>query len=50
MNSDIEKVLVSEEEINEANKRLGKELMEEYAGKNPLKMQWNSEKQTEERI
>ncbi|WP_125761912.1 hypoxanthine phosphoribosyltransferase [Companilactobacillus hulinensis] len=36
MNSDIEKVLVSEEEINEANKRLGKELMEEYAGKNPL--------------
>ncbi|APX71203.1 hypoxanthine phosphoribosyltransferase [Companilactobacillus allii] len=36
MNSDIEKVLVSEKEINEANERLGKDLTEEYSGKNPL--------------
>ncbi|MCS6105681.1 hypoxanthine phosphoribosyltransferase [Clostridium botulinum] len=36
MNSDIEKVLVSKEEIEQANKRLGKELTEEYRGKNPL--------------
>ncbi|WP_125587953.1 hypoxanthine phosphoribosyltransferase [Companilactobacillus jidongensis] len=36
MNSDIEKILVSEEEIAKANERLGKELTKEYAGKNPL--------------
>lgn len=36
MNSDIEKVLVSKEEIEKANVRLGKELTEEYRGKNPL--------------
>lgn len=36
MNSDIEKVLVSKEEIDKANIRLGKELTEEYRGKNPL--------------
>ena len=36
MNSDIEKVLVSQEEIEKANVRLGKELTEEYRGKNPL--------------
>ena len=36
MNSDIEKVLVSKEEIEAANLRLGKQLTEEYRGKNPL--------------
>ena len=36
MNSDIEKILVSKEEIQKANARLGKELTEEYRGKNPL--------------
>ena len=36
MNSDIERVLVSKEEIDKANKRLGQELTEEYRGKNPL--------------
>jgi len=36
MNSDIEKVLVSTEEIEAANQRLGKQLAEEYRGKNPL--------------
>ncbi len=36
MNSDIEKILVSKEEIKKANARLGKELTEEYRGKNPL--------------
>lgn len=36
MNSDIEKVLVSKEEIAQANQRLGKQLTEEYRGKNPL--------------
>ncbi|CAJ1198274.1 hypoxanthine phosphoribosyltransferase [Companilactobacillus nantensis] len=36
MNSDIEKVLVSKEEIDQANQRLGKQLTEEYRGKNPL--------------
>jgi len=36
MNSDIEKVLVSKEEIEAANQRLGKELTEEYRDRNPL--------------
>jgi len=36
MNSDIEKILVSKEKIEETNKRLGHELTEEYRGKNPL--------------
>ncbi|GEO59181.1 hypoxanthine phosphoribosyltransferase [Companilactobacillus bobalius] len=36
MNSDIKEVLVSEEEINETIQRLGKQLTEEYKGKNPL--------------
>ena len=36
MNSDIEEVLVSKEEIAKTNQRLGKELTEEYRGKNPL--------------
>ncbi|AYE37543.1 hypoxanthine phosphoribosyltransferase [Companilactobacillus zhachilii] len=36
MNSDIEKVLVSKEDIAQANQRLGKQLTEEYRGKNPL--------------
>ena len=36
MNSDIERVLVSKEEIDEANQRLGQELTQEYRGKNPL--------------
>ncbi|MFH5811877.1 hypoxanthine phosphoribosyltransferase [Companilactobacillus sp. FL22-1] len=36
MNSDIEKVLVSEEEIKQTNQRLGKQLSQEYRGKNPL--------------
>ncbi|KRN97937.1 hypoxanthine phosphoribosyltransferase [Companilactobacillus kimchiensis] len=36
MNSDIERVLVSKEEIEKANERLGKELAAEYRGKNPL--------------
>lgn len=36
MNPDIEKVLVSEEEIAAANKRLGQQLTADYQGKNPL--------------
>ncbi|MCH4010157.1 hypoxanthine phosphoribosyltransferase [Companilactobacillus sp.] len=36
MNSDIQRVLVSEKEIADANQRLGKQLSEDYAGKNPL--------------
>ncbi|WP_300560687.1 hypoxanthine phosphoribosyltransferase [Companilactobacillus sp.] len=36
MNSDIQRVLVSEKEIVDANQRLGKQLSEDYAGKNPL--------------
>ncbi|MFD1472605.1 hypoxanthine phosphoribosyltransferase [Companilactobacillus mishanensis] len=36
MDSDIERVLVSEDEIAEANKRLGTQLAKDYAGKNPL--------------
>jgi len=36
MNSDIERVLVSQEKIEETNIRLGKELTKDYADKNPL--------------
>ncbi|PMD68100.1 hypoxanthine phosphoribosyltransferase [Companilactobacillus nuruki] len=36
MNSDIEKILVSKEDIDKANTRLGKEITEEYRGRNPL--------------
>lgn len=36
MNDCIEKILFSEEQINEAVKRLGKRLSEDYRGKNPL--------------
>ncbi|MGL4818716.1 MAG: phosphoribosyltransferase, partial [Bacilli bacterium] len=36
MHQDIEKVLISEGEIKEAVERLGKELTEDYKGKNPL--------------
>ena len=36
MNNDIEKVLITEEEIKEINKRLGKQISEDYRGKNLL--------------
>lgn len=36
LDKDIQKVLVSAEEIQEITKRLGKQLSEDYKGKNPL--------------
>ncbi|WP_334341092.1 hypoxanthine phosphoribosyltransferase [Companilactobacillus sp. HBUAS56275] len=36
MNSDIKEVLVSQKEIDETIQRLGKQLTDEYKGKNPL--------------
>ncbi len=36
MNEDVKKVLISEEEITERCKELGKKISEDYAGKNPI--------------
>lgn len=36
MDQDIQKVLFTSDEIHEANKRLGNQLSQDYAGKNPL--------------
>lgn len=36
MNKDIKKVLVSQEQITQRSKEIGKQISEEYAGKNPV--------------
>ena len=36
MNEDVKKVLISEEEITERCKELGKKITEDYAGKEPV--------------